>query len=207
MSSPSDFRHAVTLTGDLAGDVPRFLAHHGCPATAAHCRNVAREARRLAEAVGLRELADAAETAGWLHDVSAVIPTPERLQVARAWGVPVLDAEVAAPMLLHQKLSVPLAQAVFDVRDADVLGAIRCHTTLRAGATLLDKVVFLADKIAWDQAGAPPYLDAVRAGLMQSLDAGVGGYLRYLWAQRATMPAVHPWFVAAYGEVCGVCRP
>jgi predicted HD superfamily hydrolase involved in NAD metabolism len=194
----------IPVTGSVAEDVPRFLVAHGCAATATHCRAVAAEARRLARRFGVD--AASAGVAGWLHDVSAVIPNADRLRYAARWGVPVLDEERALPMILHQKLSAVMGPALFGVGpcrgDPAVLAAVRCHTTLRAGAAPLDKVLFLADKIAWDQPGAPPYLDALKAALATSLDAGVCVYLSHLWAQRATLPVVHPWFRAAYHELC-----
>ena len=105
-------------------------------------------------------------------------------------------------MILHQKLSAILAHELFGVDDLAVLSAIGCHTTLRADATPLDKVVFLADKIAWDQSGSPPYRDALLDALTHSLDAGACVYLQHLWAQRATLPVVHPWFENAYRQLC-----
>ena len=103
-------------------------------------------------------------------------------------------------MLLHQKLSAVMAEQIFGIGDPSILHAVRCHTTLRARASLLDKVVFVADKIAWDQAGAPPYLDEITQALRRSLDDAVWCYLDTLWQQRATLAAVHPWFVDAYLE-------
>jgi len=199
MPTSDPFRYlesGTALTGDLPRDVVAYLGAHGCPRTAAHSAAVAAEARRLALSFGVE--APAAEAAGWLHDVSAVIPVAERLPAARAWRVPVLPEERAAPMLLHQKLSAVLARRLFGVADAAMLQAIGCHTTLRSGATMLDQVLFVADKVAWDQPGEPPYLAAVRAGLERSLAAAARAYLRYLWEQRDTLPAVHPWMAEAY---------
>ena len=176
------------LTGELPQDAARFLTHHQCPKTAAHCAAVAAEAGRLARSFGTD--VSLAEQAGWLHDISAVIPISERVAVSDAWGIDVLPEEIALPMILHQKLSVVLARELFGVDDPVVLSAIGCHTTLRANATLLDKVVFLADKIAWDQPGVPPYRDALLVALTHSLDAGLCVYLRHLWAARATLPVV-----------------
>ena len=85
------------------------------------------------------------------------------------------DQEKQFPMILHQKLSVVIAREIFHVTDPQVLSSIGCHTTLKAGASRLDKVVFLADKIAWDQDGDPAYLHEMRAALDQSLDAAVDG--------------------------------
>ncbi len=191
-------KDGLTFTGDVRRDVPAFLIHHSCPNTAAHVATVAQEARRIATLVG----ADAAgaERAGWFHDVSAVIPTRERIAAARRLGIAVLPEEVAFPMIVHQKLSAALARAFFGERDDAVLSAVGCHTTLKAGATPLDTVVFVADKIAWDQPGTPPYLDDLLAALSRSLDAAALVYLQYLWEQRATLGVIHPWFRDAYME-------
>lgn len=193
-----------TRSDNLRRDVSTFLTQHGLPETAAHCAAVAEEARRQATRFG--EDADQAEGAGLLHDVSAIFPSAQRAEIADQLQIEVLPDEAVFPMIIHQKLSVVLAREVFGVTDRGILSAIGCHTTLKAGASRLDKVVFIADKIAWDQPGRPPYLDNLLAGLEQSLDEGVFVYLDYLWQQRALLPVVHPWFAAAYREMTEI-RP
>ena len=188
----------LTFTGDTRRDMAAFLTRHNCPHTAGHCASVAAEAKRLAQRFGVEPAR--AELGGLLHDISAVIPNVKRIDVARQLNVPVLPEEVAFPMIIHQKLSVVVAREIFGVTDEGVLSAIGCHTTLKAEATVLDKVVFLADKIAWDQPGQPPYLAAMLRAVDQSLDEGVWVYLDYLWQQRATLKVVHPWFEATYHE-------
>jgi len=194
------------LTGDLQVDVTRFLTDHGSLATVEHSRNVAATAGRLARCFGV--CLPVAETAGWLHDVSAVIPMAERLTAARRWDVELLPEEVSVPMIVHQKLSAWIAEHGFGVTDAQVLSAVRCHTTLRRDAGVLDKIIFVADKIAWDQPGTPPYLAALEEALAKSgdvpasLDAGVCVYLDNLWQQRERLAVVHPWFEAAYRQLC-----
>ena len=136
-----------------------------------------------------------AEKAGYLHDISVVIPNDEKIQYAQDHGLEILPEEASFPMILHQRLSVILARDVFGVRDDAVLSAVGCHTTLKAGASSLDKVVFLADKIAWDQDFVPPYLAELLGALDDSLDRGVWVYLNYLWEMRERLAVVHPWFV------------
>lgn len=104
-------------------------------------------------------------------------------------------------MIVHQKLSSWMAHEVFGIHDPEVLSAIGCHTTLKAGASPLDKLVFVADKIAWDQAGQPPYLEVLQAALEHSLDAAALVYIDYLWAQRAQLRVIHPWLVAARNDL------
>lgn len=190
----------MTLAGEPRRAVPAFLIAHGCPATARHCAAVANEARRIATLVGAD--ADGAERAGWFHDVSAIFPTAARIAAAHTLGVTVLPEEATFPMILHQKLSAILARDLFGERDDAVLSAIGCHTTLKTDASTLDTVVFVADKIAWDQPGIPPYRDALLAALAHSLDAAAFVYLRYLWERCETLGVIHPWFRAAYQERC-----
>ena len=64
-------------------------------------------------------------------------------------------------------------------------------------------VVRIADKIAWDQPGKPPYLDELLAGLERSLDEAAFVYINYLWERRETLRVVHPWLVEAYQELKG----
>lgn len=186
---------AAAQTGDLRADAAAYLVARGCPATAGHCAAVAAEARRLAQRFG--EDPARAETAGLLHDISAPIPNADRIGAAEAWGVEVLDEERLFPMIVHQKLSAVIAARAFGVDDVGALSAIGCHTTLKPGASRLDKIVFVADKIAWDQPGDPPWRDAIAAAEAISLDAAALTYLDYLHARRAELRVVHPWLVEA----------
>ena len=188
----------VPFSGDVGRDAPAFLNAYGLPHIAEHSQAVADRARRLAQRFGVNPAA--AATAGWLHDISAPIPTPQRLSAARAWRVPTLLEEEAFPLLIHQKLSAIIARRHFGVDDSGILDAIGCHTTLRAGATPLDQVLFLADKLAWDQGGDPPYRAALESALDSSLEAGIRFYLDYVWERRHQLLIVHPWLADAYRQ-------
>ena len=109
-------------------------------------------------------------------------------------------------MILHQKLSTVIASQVFKVTDAAVLSAIGCHTTLKAGASDLDKVLFVADKLQWDGVGEAPYSSQLRAGLARSLDEAAFAYLDYLWQGRQLLRSVHPWMVAAHHQLANELR-
>jgi predicted HD superfamily hydrolase involved in NAD metabolism len=183
---------------DLHIRVAAFLQAFGRADTLAHVEAVAQAARQLA-GHDSQHLARLAEQAGWLHDISAVIPTEQRLGAAHQWAMPVLPEEEAFPMLLHQGLSAVMARRWFGIQDEGVLSAIGCHTTLRPGASRLDKIVFIADKLAWDQPGTPPYLPGLRSGLEISLDTAALLYLDDL-EKRLSRP-LHPWAAAALAEL------
>ncbi len=90
-------------------------------------------------------------------------------------------------------LRADIAGDVFGVTNPSILSAIGCHTTLRANASPLDMAVFVADKIAWDQPGDPPYLGAILAAAQQNLTDAAMVYIGYLWKRRETLAVVHPW--------------
>lgn len=187
------------FTNDLKTDIMRFLIAHDCPKTAEHCREVGVEARRIA----IRYQADpvAAEIAGWLHDISAVIPNSKRIEVAKELDLEILPEEESFPMIIHQKLSRAIAEGIFQIEDRAILSAIECHTTLKSNATLLDQVLFVADKIAWDQPGEPPYLQEVTKNLEHSITHAAFSYIRYLWERKENLRVIHPWLRDAYEEM------
>lgn len=186
-------------TVDLRNDIHSLLVMNRCADTADHSIRVGEEARKLALMFGANP--ESAEIAGWLHDISALIPNQERIMVARHLDIDILPEEEAFPMIIHQKLSRYMARDIFDMTDPEILDAIGCHTTLRAQSTLLDQVLFVADKIAWDQPGKAPYLDDLLHNLDKSLEHAAFSYIRYLWERRHRLRVVHPWLIEAYEDL------
>lgn len=187
------------LNDKLIKDARQFLTFYNRSKTIEHSDAVAAESVKLANRFGADPVK--AELAGFLHDISAVIPNQKRLGYALANQIEALPEERKAPMILHQKISSVICSGVFGINDEAILSAVGCHTTLKANAALLDKIVFLADKIAWDQSGTPPYLEALLTALDESLDAAILVYLNHLWAQREKLLVIHPWMVAAREEL------
>ncbi|MFC6226868.1 bis(5'-nucleosyl)-tetraphosphatase (symmetrical) YqeK [Paenibacillus allorhizosphaerae] len=187
------------LKGNLKEDVYRFLVHGKCPKTAEHCMKVGEEAGRLARIVGTDPAA--AEAAGYLHDVSAVYPNDRRIPIAIQLGIDVLPEEEVFPLIVHQKISKAMAEHIFGIKDVSILNAVGCHTTLKAHSSLLDKVLFVADKIEWDQQGTPPYITELLAQLDISLDHAAFAYIDYLCQRKETLKVVHPWLRDAHEEL------
>lgn len=185
----------IPLTQDIPTDVVTILETYNYKKVATHVGEVAAEMSRLAT------MFNAPQTltlAGWLHDVSAIIPNADRVELCLHFDLKVLPEERQVPMLLHQKLSAVMAKEVWDITDKQILSAIACHTTLKANATQADKIMFLADKISWDQGGTPPYLDGLLTALEDGLDTAVSYFLNYLWQRKHTLKVVHPYFIEAY---------
>jgi predicted HD superfamily hydrolase involved in NAD metabolism len=194
-----DIVKTIEFTKNLKNDIFLFLTKNQCPRTAEHCMKVGEEARCMA--IRFNANPDSAEIAGWLHDISAVFPNQKRIEVSEQLELEILPEELEFPMIIHQKISRVMARDIFGIEDEEILDAVGCHTTLRGNATLLDRVLFVADKIAWDQDGIPPYLNEINEGLTKSLDHGAFEYIHYLWERRDTLRVVHPWLVDAYKDL------
>ncbi len=190
----------VPHTGHLAQDVDAAFLAYGNRITREHVPRVAKMASKLARRSGV-DVAQA-ETAALLHDIGGVVPRSEMVSLCRALGLRVRVEEEQVPMLLHGRIGGVIARDVFGVYNSAVLQAVRVHTALHANPTPLDQVVFLADKIEWDQGGEPPYRVRLLEALDAGLDAGTRFMLAWMYEHRASLLVVLPelrqaW--AAYG--------
>lgn len=192
-------QQSMVFSGHLENDVVDLLSLYHCPKTAEHSLRVGYEAGRLAAKFGADP--EAARTAGLLHDISAIIPNSDRIRVSQELHIDILPEETAFPMIIHQKISRIIAWDVFQIHDRVILDAIECHTTLKANPSLMDLIVFVADKIEWDQPGTPPYLDELLQQLDTSLERGAFVYIHYLWKQRDRLKVIHPWLIEAYEDL------
>lgn len=180
------------LTNDLTIDVQRYLGKE-FEHVATHSKEVAKCAGLLAARFKADE--EVARQAGLLHDISVIVPNNEKIQLAEQVGITIYEEERQIPMLSHQKLSRYMAKELFRIADVSALSAIECHTTLKGQASKMDHIVFLADKIKWDQGGEPPYLSELLAALEYSLEAASLVYIEYLLAHDILV--VHPWLEEA----------
>ena len=190
----------IPLTQHTPTDVVTILEAYNYNKIARHVGEVAAEIRRLTT---MFDAAPDLALAGWLHDVSAIIPNADRVALCHHFGLEVLPEEQQVPMLLHQKLSAVMAEQVWGITDEAILSAIACHTTLKRSAAQADKIVFLADKIRWDQGGQPPYLDGLLGALADGLDTAISFFLEYMWQRKDSFQVVHPYFIEAYEDVMG----
>jgi predicted HD superfamily hydrolase involved in NAD metabolism len=188
----------LTFTSDLEQDSNKLLLKHNGVRIAEHSLRVAQKAKVLAKQYGVDE--KQAEVAGLLHDIGGVYPNDKRVEISNILKLNVLPEEEALPLILHQKISAVMAQQIFNIQSPEILSAIGCHTTLKAGASTLDKILFVADKIEWDQDGLPPYIEEIERAVNVSLELAVYTYLQYLY-DNSKLKVVHPWLAEAYKEL------
>lgn len=194
------YMEGFELSGSLLQDVGTFFKLHQDNETWDHTLKVTSQSVRIARLYGVDP--QKAEQAALLHDISNVIPVSQMVQVSEQLSIQILEEELKYPRILHQKLSRAIAEHIFEIKDAEILQAIECHTTLKAKAALFDKVVFIADKVAWDLPGEHSYLNEIRTLVdAQQLDKAVFTYLDHVWSQRNQLKLVHCWTMEARKDI------
>lgn len=111
-----------------------------------HSLGVAEEAERLADKYGADK--KKAHLAGLVHDVAKEIDADSaRTMLKDRFGIRVDPVTYNVPKLLHAPLGACLAQTEFGIFDAEILDAIKYHTTAKADMSLLTKIIYMADYI------------------------------------------------------------
>ena len=108
-----------------------------------HSRNVAKEAVRLAKKYGAD--VEKAEIAGILHDATKETPEQEQMELIEKAGIVLTPLEKSSHKLWHAISGAAFVQVELGITDPDIINSIRYHTTGRAGMSLLEKVIFIAD--------------------------------------------------------------
>ncbi|EGO2724321.1 HD domain-containing protein [Enterococcus faecalis] len=181
----------------LKNEIKQYLVSKNCEKTYYHCMEVGEYAYQLGEKYLTSP--EKVSIAGYLHDISAIYPNNQRISVAQKYGIELNEAEMAFPMIIHQKISKSIAKMDFGIEDNEILSAIECHTTLKKNYSDIDLVLFVADKIKWDQEGKPPYLD----GLLQALNCSLenAAYFHIDYILKHDIKVVHPWLWDAYNQL------
>lgn len=108
-----------------------------------HSLNVALEAAYLAELYGADK--EKAEIAGILHDITKETPNEEQLQIMEKNGIILTKLQLSSPKLWHSLSGAAYISSELGIEDEDILNAVRYHTSGRAGMSILEKIIFVAD--------------------------------------------------------------
>lgn len=108
----------------------------------AHVQGTEREAVSLARRWGANEVH--ARRAAILHDCTKYLTLEEQLFVCEKYHVKLDDMERKAVKLLHSKTGAALAEHLFG-EEREICQAICWHTTGKAGMSLLEKILYIAD--------------------------------------------------------------
>ena len=160
---------------------------------------VADSARMLAERYGADP--EKAYFAGLLHDVMKDTPHGEQKKVIEDGGTVLTDAERGNPKLWHAMAGEAYLRVQMGVTDPDVLRAVRYHTTGRAGMSLLEKLLYVADYLSADREynGVDRMRRLAESSLEEAMLFGLSFTISDL-AQKEQI--IHPDSVDCYNEIC-----
>lgn len=162
-----------------------------------HTLGVAESARKLAIRYGADP--DKAQLAGYLHDYCKCWPVDKMFEILVRHEMPT-DLLEGEKELWHAFAGAIVIQTDLGITDPEILQAVRYHTTGRAGMTLLEKVVCVADYIEPNRNF--PGVEQIRELAEKDLDAALalalGGTIQFLIEKQKT---VFPLTLSAYNDL------
>ena len=163
-----------------------------------HSLCVADEALRLALKYGGDP--QKAYLAGLLHDITKNTVESEHFKLFQTFGVSLGDIEKGSEKLWHAMSGAIYIRYFLNIDDAELLDAVRYHTTAKAGMSLLAKLLYLADFTSRDRDYDD--VDVMRNLVDVSMDDALVYALRYTVIDLAERNlAIHPDTLAAYNEM------
>ena len=142
-----------------------------------HSVNTSKIARKLA--IKYDYDADKAEVAGLLHDCAKDLDYKILEKIVLEYNIELDEIVQKIPKLLHPLVGVVIAKKEFNIQDPVILKAIKTHSTGAAQMSLLDKIIYLSDKIeplrnmnGVEEVRKMAEIDLDRAALM-ALDKGL----------------------------------
>ena len=196
-------RHALYNTAQ--GSVPCFnqaivkLKQRLSPKRFVHTMGVVEEAERLA-AHYARDISKA-RWAALLHDCTKEYSADKKRMLCHIWDIPLDETLIAQIDITHSLLSAESARRNFYVDDAEILQAIRYHTTGYKGMTMLDKIIMLADYTEPYRDDWGPIPEMRRLSLTNINEALIMGIQCTIKEETEAGHAVHPWSIDALSEL------
>ena len=137
--------------------------------------------KRYAHSIGVMEMCEKlgtqyggdvkrAKLVGLVHDMAKEMTDEEMLEYVKKNKIKITETEKAIPQILHGKIAADLAKKKYDFDD-EMCTAIACHTTGKENMTLLQKILFVADKT--DETRKYEGAEELRSLAFESLDKAV----------------------------------
>jgi len=82
-----------------------------------------------------------------LHDCAKTLPSGKALEKVRKYGIILDDVAIANPLLWHAVVGAKMVEVELGLHDEEIINAIRVHTTGDSNMSMLDKIIFIADKV------------------------------------------------------------
>jgi predicted HD superfamily hydrolase involved in NAD metabolism len=163
-----------------------------------HSCAVSDEAAKLAQKYGGD--VEKSALAGMLHDIARDMPLEDQLQTKAKYSIILDNVENFTPKLWHAILGATILEHELGIYDKDIINAVRYHTTARAGMTMLEIIIYLADFISADRAFEG--VEQLRTAIYTSLQLGLRTALDFSFNELLTKnSAIHLDTVNARNEL------
>ena len=127
----------------LRSDISRYMG----PKRLSHTYSVERETAVLA-GIYAPEDEFLLRAAALLHDITKELSLEKQLKLCDEFGIIYTDEEKLTPKILHSRTAPAVIERDFcEYAVETVLSAVRWHTTGRAGMSVAEQLLFLADYI------------------------------------------------------------
>ncbi|MGE3986155.1 MAG: hypothetical protein AB7G38_18445, partial [Dehalococcoidia bacterium] len=122
--------------------------------------------------------------------------------LAKRYDIDPDPVELAAPVLIHGPIAARMLVRDFDLDDTDVIAGVDCHTTARPGMTMIEKMLFIADKIEPNKLKRGGALQEVYDLRITDIDAAVIRFLDMRIAESlAGSGQIHPKLIEARNDL------
>ena len=128
---------------DSIREIKEYIERNFSEKRKVHTEGVRETAIKLARQYGADE--KKAEIAALFHDMYRGVPEKTMNYYVKNLGLE--DKYLDNCNLAHGKVAAIIMQRDFDIEDEDIINAVSYHTTGRAGMSLLEEVIYLADAI------------------------------------------------------------
>lgn len=159
-----------------------------------HVLGTEQEAIRLAIRYGGD--VEQARRAALLHDCTKRATPEEQFALCARYGIEPDPVECANPKLLHALTGAAVARETYGMNE-EIVRAIRYHTTGRAGMSLLEKIMYLADYI--EPSRDFPGVEELRRVCYEDINRGLAMGLEM--TVRETDGTLHPATLEALKDV------
>ena len=162
-----------------------------------HSLCVADESKRLAIKYGIDS--EKAYTAGLLHDITKNTSQEEQLKILEDFGIIADSITKNSEKLWHAVSGAAYIKYVLGVTDAEIIDAVRYHTTAKADMSPLGIILYLADFTSLDR----DYEDV--NVMREKVDTSLTEAMRYALSYTINElvgkgSQIHPDTVAAYNQ-------
>ena len=153
-----------------------------------HSLGVVKKAVELAKIYGVQE--ETAKKVGIAHDIAKEMTNEEMIEYAKTNNIEIDEIETVKPSLLHGKIGADIAAKKYGFTE-DMVNAIKWHTTGRKNMSMLEKIIYVADKTEENRNGTRFNLEKSRELSIQNIDKA----LIFLMNEFITYNVINEWLI------------